>query len=110
MALLITINETETALNSEITDSVVQPGTEVLGVASANAGGIYYQVNSQSLGLAALNATNAQMQNIVSSQAATPVDITTLYARTTAPDVGGVFEQVPKHRSKKIARVKLRKK
>lgn len=103
----------ETALNNEITDSVVQPGAEVPGLAPSNATGNYYQGNSLALGLAALNATNAQQQNIVNTQASTPVGITTLYSINNATGTdgsSGIFDRVPKHKFKRISRLKLMRK
>lgn len=113
MAKPTATKETGTALNSEVTDSVVQADTEVSGLSASNASGNYYQGNSLALGLAALNATNAQQQNIINTQASTPVGITTLYSINTATGTDGdsdILVQAPKHKFKRIARVKLMRK
>jgi hypothetical protein len=113
MAQPTAANDAGTALNSMVTDSVTQAGTEVPSLAPANAGGNYYQGNSQALGLAALNATNAQQQNTINLQASTPVGITTLYSINTATDSPGtsdILDQAPRHRPRRIARVKFLRK
>lgn len=76
----------ETALNSQITDSITQVNTKVLGDAPANAMGNLFQSTSQALSLAALNATNAQQQSNMSAQATTTMGVTTLYSMQTATD------------------------
>lgn len=60
-----------TALNSQITDSVSQVNTKVLGDAPAMAMGNLFVATSQALSNAAHNATNNQNQSYVTMQAAT---------------------------------------
>ncbi len=106
------VKKEETALNDEVTDSVVQADTETSGLAPSNATGNYYQGNALALGLAALNATDAQQQNIVNTQASTPVGITTLYSINTATGTDGsshIFDLAPKHKLKRRAKVKLKR-
>ena len=73
-----------TAVNDQITDSVSQANTKVLGDAPAVAMGNLYQATAQALSNAAHNATNAQSQSFVTSQAATTMGVATLYALDTA--------------------------
>jgi hypothetical protein len=72
-----------TAVNDQITDSVTQANTEVLGHAPAIALGNLYQATAQALANAAHNATNAQQQSCVTAQAATTMGVSTLYALDT---------------------------
>ena len=78
-----------TAVNSQITDSVTQVNTKVLGDAPAIALGNLYQATAQALANAAHNATNAQQQANVTAQAATTMGVTTLYSIDTASDAVG---------------------
>jgi len=73
-----------TAVNSQITDSVTQANTKVLGDAPAVALGNLYQATAQALANAAHNATNAQQQSFVTGQAATTMGVTTLLSIDTA--------------------------
>jgi hypothetical protein len=73
-----------THVNSQITDSITQANTKVLGDAPAIAMGNLYQATAQALANAAHNATNSQQQSFVTSQAATTMGVTTLYALDTA--------------------------
>jgi len=73
-----------TAVNSQITDSVTQANTKVLGDAPAIAMGNLYQATAQALANAAHNATNAQQQSYVTAQASTTMGVSTLYAIDTA--------------------------
>jgi hypothetical protein len=73
-----------THVNSQITDSITQANTKVLGDAPAIAMGNLYQATGQALANAAHNATNSQQQSFVTSQAATTMGVTTLYALDTA--------------------------
>jgi hypothetical protein len=73
-----------TAVNSQITDSVTQANTKVLGDAPAIAMGNLYQATAQALANTAHNATNSQQQSYVTSQAATTMGVATLYAIDTA--------------------------
>ena len=73
-----------TAVNSQITDSVTQANTKVLGDSPALSLSNLYQATSQALGNAAHNATTAQAQTNVTAQAATTMGVATLYAIDTA--------------------------
>lgn len=73
-----------TAVNNQITDSVTQANVKVLGDAPAIALGNLYQATAQALANTAHNATNAQQQSFVTSQAATTMGVATLYAIDTA--------------------------
>ena len=75
-----------TAVNSQITDSVTQANTKVLGDAPAVAMGNLYQATAQALSNAAHNATNAQQQSYVTAQADTTMGVATLYSIDTATD------------------------
>ncbi|CAG0981211.1 hypothetical protein ANRL2_02459 [Anaerolineae bacterium] len=81
-----------TAVNNHITDSITQVNTKVLGDAPAIAMGNLFQSTSQALGLAALNATNAQQQNNMTAQASTTMGVTTLYSIDTATDAVGTAD------------------
>jgi Killing trait len=69
-----------TAVNDQITDSITQANTKVLGDAPAIALGNLYQATAQALANAAHNATNAQQQNAVLSQTATTSGVIALYS------------------------------
>ena len=58
-------------VNSQITDSITQSNTEVLGNSSALAMSFLYQATAQALANAAHNATVAQQQNNILAQAVT---------------------------------------
>lgn len=73
-----------TSVNSQITDSVTQANTSVLGDAPAVAGGNLMIATSQALSNAAHNATYAQQQSSITMQAATTQAVTTLLAVDTA--------------------------
>jgi hypothetical protein len=73
-----------TAVNDQITDSVTQANTKVLGDAPAMAMGNLFQATSQALSNAAHNATTSQQQTNVTAQAATTMGVTTLYSLDTA--------------------------
>lgn len=73
-----------TALNSQITDSVSQVNTKVLGDAPAVAMGNLFVATSQALSNAAHNATNIQQQSYVTMQAATTQGVSTLLTVETA--------------------------
>jgi Killing trait len=73
-----------THVNDQITDSITQANTKVLGDAPAIAMGNLYQATAQALANAAHNATNAQQQSYVTSQAATTAGVSTLYSIDTA--------------------------
>ncbi len=78
-----------TAVNDQITDSITQANTEVLGVAPAVAMGNLYQATAQALALAAHNAATSQQQTNITAQAATTMGVTTLYSIDTASDAVG---------------------
>ena len=73
-----------TAVNSQITDSVTQVNTKVLGDSPALSLSNLYQATSQALANAAHNATTAQQQTNITAQAATTQGVATLYAIDTA--------------------------
>jgi len=73
-----------TAVNDQVTDSVTQANTKVLGDAPAIAMANLYQATAQALANAAHNATTAQQQNSVTAQAATTMGVATLYSLDTA--------------------------
>ena len=73
-----------TAVNSQITDSITQANTKVLGDAPAMALGSLYQATSQALSNAAHNATYAQQQTAVTAQASTTMGVATLYSLNTS--------------------------
>ncbi|WP_431257270.1 RebB family R body protein [Roseateles chitinivorans] len=73
-----------TAVNSQITDSVSQVNTKVLGDAPAIAMGNLFVATSQALSNAAHNATNNQQQSYVTMQASTTQGVSTLLAIDTA--------------------------
>jgi hypothetical protein len=67
-----------THVNDQITDSVSQANTKVLGDAPAVATGNLFVVTSQALANAAHNATNNQQQSYVTLQASTTQGVSTL--------------------------------
>ncbi|WP_298513168.1 RebB family R body protein [uncultured Kordia sp.] len=73
-----------TAVNSQITDSVTQANTKVLGDAPAIAMGNLMEVTSQALANAAHNATTNQTSSNPTSQAATTQGVETIYDIDTA--------------------------
>ena len=75
-----------TSVNDQITDSVTQANTKVLGDAPAVAMGNLYQATAQALSNAAHNATNAAQQSYVTAQSATTMGVATLYSIDTATD------------------------
>ncbi len=75
-----------TSVNDQITDSVTQANTKVLGDAPAVAMGNLFQATAQALANAAHNATSSQQQTNITAQAATTMGVTTLYAIDTASD------------------------
>ncbi|MET0395116.1 MAG: RebB family R body protein [Chitinophagaceae bacterium] len=78
-----------TAVNDQITDSVTQANTKVLGDAPAIAMGNLYQATAQALSNAAHNATTSQQQSNITAQAATTMGVTILYSIDTASDAVG---------------------
>ena len=69
-----------TAVNSQITDALAQANLEVLGSSPAMAMASLYQATAKALANAAHNATQAQMQMNMTSQAATTVGVALLYS------------------------------
>ncbi len=78
-----------TSVNDQITDSITQANTKVLGDAPAIAMGNLFQVTSQALSNAAHNATSNQQQTNITAQAATTMGVTTLFSIDTASDARG---------------------
>jgi len=73
-----------TPVNDQITDAVTQANVKVLGDAPAMAMGNLFQATSQALANAAHNATTAQQQTNITSQAATTQGVTTLLSLGTS--------------------------
>ena len=73
-----------TAMNSQVTDSITQVNTKVLGDSPAFATGNLFVVTSQALGNAAHNATTNQNQVNVTAQAANTSSVSTLLSIDTA--------------------------
>jgi Killing trait len=73
-----------TAVNSQITDSVSQANTEVVGTAPAVAMGNLFVATGQALSNAAHNATNNQNQSYVTMQTSTTQGVSTLFSIDTA--------------------------
>jgi len=73
-----------TAVNSQITDSITQANTKVIGDAPAIALGNLFIATSQALSNAAHNATNNQQQSYVTMQAATTQSVATMLSLDTA--------------------------
>jgi hypothetical protein len=73
-----------THVNSEITDSITQVNTKVLGDTPAIAMGNFFIATSQALSNAAHNATNNQQQSYVTMQASTTQGVSTLLSVDTA--------------------------
>jgi hypothetical protein len=73
-----------TTVNPQITDSVTQVNTKVLGDGPAIAMGNLFQATAQALANAAHNATASQQQTNITAQAATTMGVTTLYSIDTA--------------------------
>jgi len=72
-----------TTVNSQITDSVTQVNTKVLGDAPAVAMGNLYHATAQALSNAAHNTTSNQQISGVTDQAAITMGIATLYSLDT---------------------------
>ncbi|AIU67187.1 glycerol-3-phosphate dehydrogenase [Vibrio coralliilyticus] len=73
-----------TAVNSQITDSISQVNTKVLGDAPAVATGNFMLATSQALSNAAHNATTGQQNNGVTAQAALVQGVNTMFAMDVA--------------------------
>jgi hypothetical protein len=76
-----------TSVDNQITDSVTQANTKVLGDAPVIAMGNLFQATTQALANAAHDATNGQQQSQVTAQAATTTDEATPTPSTPAPPV-----------------------
>jgi hypothetical protein len=72
-----------THVNSQITDSISQVNTKVLGDAPAVATGNLFVATSQALSNAAHNATNNQQQSNVTLQASTSQAVSTMLTMDT---------------------------
>ncbi|MEZ9820815.1 RebB family R body protein [Shewanella sp. 10N.286.45.A1] len=68
-----------TAVNNQITDSVTQVNTKVLGDSPAVATGNFMLATSQALSNAAHNATPAQQSNGITTQAALVTGLNTMF-------------------------------
>lgn len=75
-----------TSVNSQVTDSVSQVNTEVVGTAPATAMGNLFIATGQALSNAAHNATNNQQQSYVTMQASTTQSVATMLSIDTASD------------------------
>jgi hypothetical protein len=73
-----------TAVNNQVTDSITQANTTVLGDAPAVAMGNLFVATGQALSNAAHNATNNQQQSYVTMQASTTQSVATLFSIDTA--------------------------
>jgi hypothetical protein len=73
-----------TSVNDQITDSVTQANTKVLGDAPAIELGNLFVATSEALSNAAHNAENAQQQSNSTAKATNVQGITTLYSPDTA--------------------------
>ena len=73
-----------TAVNSQITDSISQVNTKVLGDAPAVATGNFMLATSQALSNAAHNATTGQQNNGITAQAALVQGVNTMFAMDVA--------------------------
>ncbi|SHK25789.1 Killing trait domain-containing protein [Desulfatibacillum alkenivorans DSM 16219] len=73
-----------TSVNNQITDSVTQSNTEVVGSSPAMGMGNLFMATSQALSNAAHNAASGQQQSNVTAQAATTQSVSTLFCLDTA--------------------------
>jgi hypothetical protein len=67
-------------VNSQITDSLTEASTEVIGNAPSIAMGNLYQATAQALANAAHNATEAQQQANILGQAVTAQGVALIYS------------------------------
>ncbi len=84
-----------TSVNSQITDSVTQVNTKVLGDAPVIALGNLFAATSQALSNAAHNTTASQQQTSIIAQAATTQGVSTLYSidtATTGTATAGIYQ------------------
>jgi len=82
-----------TAMNSQVTDSITQVNTKVLGDSPAISLGELYVATSQALSNAAHNATTNQQQSTLTGQATNVMGVSTLYSIDTA-DTGVATSQI----------------
>ncbi len=73
------------SVNGAVIDSVTQANVKVLGNAPAQALGNLYIATSQALSNAAQNATHAQQQAFITSQAATTQGVMSLLSLEAEP-------------------------
>jgi hypothetical protein len=71
-------------VNDQITDSITQVNTKVLGDAPAQAMGTLYQTASAAAGIAMQNAVHAQNNQYAINNAATTEGVNLLYTSPTA--------------------------
>lgn len=83
----------DTAVNSQITDSVTQSNVKVLAESPALSLSNLYQVVSQSLGLSAQNAVFAQQHSNMTHQAITTQGVNLIYSIDTEA-VGDVTAKI----------------
>ena len=80
-------------VNEQVTDSVTQVNTKVVGDTPAMAVGNLLMATSQALGNSGLNATTAQQQASITMQAATVQGVNSLMATGSAV-IGRVAEAI----------------
>ncbi len=78
-----------TAVNSQITDSVTQTNTQVVGDSPAVSTSNLYMATSQALSNSAHNATANQQNTYASQQASTVMGVSNLYSIDTASTARG---------------------
>ncbi|MBZ0098650.1 MAG: RebB family R body protein, partial [Taibaiella sp.] len=72
----------DTTVNDQITDSVSQTGVGVTGNVASTATGNIMLATAHAMGLAALNAVNAQQQANILAQAVTTMSVKMLLSAT----------------------------
>ena len=80
----------DTTVNSQVTDSVTQTDTIVVGSGPALSTGELMQLTSQSLVLAAHNATSAQQNNAINAHATATMSIKQIYASNKGKDINTI--------------------
>lgn len=81
-----------TSVNNQITDSITQANTKVIGDAPAMSLANLFIATSQALSNAAHNATSAQQQTGITMLASTTQGVATLYSVDTASTGKGIEE------------------
>ncbi len=76
----------DTPLNGQITDSITQANTKVLGEAPAQALGSLYQSSAHTLGMTMQNAVSGQQNGCMSGLASATQGVSMLYAIDTAEE------------------------